>query len=152
MDILLSSTIFTALLFVSSEKLGQPVNPGSVESYFESLLNKLEPQAAQVYMPFLLWFKNLPEPGASVPFWRSTLYCSGVSLFFQSLFCIANTIYKDYAVRNRSYAANASWIDWPDRFASTAIRRGIMRAICGTSYARGSLSILGCSSLRLGLG
>ena len=58
-----------------AEKAGQP----QPESYFDSDSNSSAPQPAQRYVPGSKTWSYSPLNGASVPFWRRTWYCSGVS-------------------------------------------------------------------------
>src|SRR6185503_10758381 len=58
-----------------AEKAGQP----QPESYLASELNSSAPQPAQRYVPASKTWSYSPENGASVPFSRSTRYCSGSS-------------------------------------------------------------------------
>jgi len=56
-------------------KLGQP----QPASNFVSDSNSAAPQHTQVYCPSAVWFQYWPVKARSVPFWRVTRYCSGVS-------------------------------------------------------------------------
>src|SRR6266404_9126989 len=63
-----------------SQKLGQP----EPDSNFASELNSGFPQHTHTYFP-LSWLSTYsPVKGASVPFLRAILYCSGVSCCFHS--------------------------------------------------------------------
>src|SRR5271170_3500818 len=66
-------------------KLGHP----QCESNFVPDVNSWFPHAAHTYVPSSLLLTYLPVNAGSVPFCRSTRYCSGVSSFFHcsSVFC-----------------------------------------------------------------
>src|SRR6266699_2463169 len=61
--------------FTGVQKLGQPVP----ESNLASDLNSGAPQPMQWYMPVPLLFQYFPVNAGSVPHWRVTRNCSGVS-------------------------------------------------------------------------
>src|SRR5262249_43846444 len=65
----------TASATAGSVKLGQPVP----DSNFVSELNSSAPQAAHRYMPSSWQSQYSPVNAGSVPAWRSTWYCAGVS-------------------------------------------------------------------------
>src|SRR4051794_9476476 len=65
---------------IGAQKLGQPVP----ESNFWSALKSVRPQAAQTNTPFWWMLFNGLVKARSVPSLRSTLYCSGVRIFFHS--------------------------------------------------------------------
>src|SRR3954447_23637378 len=65
---------------IGAQKLGQPVP----ESNFWSSLKSVRPQAAQTNTPFWWMLFNGLVKARSVPSLRSTLYCSGVRIFFHS--------------------------------------------------------------------
>jgi hypothetical protein len=75
-----SFSIFMAFFETGEKKLGQPL----MELNFSPELNRGASQAAQTYLPSFLLFQYKPQKGGSVPFCRSTLYCSGVSFRFHS--------------------------------------------------------------------
>lgn len=66
--------------FLAESKLGHPVP----ESNLASLPNSSAPHAAHMYVPFSLLWSSLPLKARSVPFLRSTSYCSGVSFCLNS--------------------------------------------------------------------
>src|SRR3989344_3754874 len=68
----------------ASSKEGHPVP----ESNFVSEEKSGLPHATQRYTPSLSACKSFPENGASVPFSRSTRYCSGESFSFHSSFVV----------------------------------------------------------------
>src|SRR4051812_9552938 len=65
---------------IGAQKLGQPVP----ESNFWSALKSVRPQAAQTNTPFWWTLFSGLVKARSVPSLRSTLYCSGVRIFFHS--------------------------------------------------------------------
>src|SRR5262245_16503985 len=71
------STTFAATGF---QKLGHPVP----ESNFVSEPNNSWPQQTHRYVPASCLFQYSPVNARSVPFFRATRYCSGVSCFFHS--------------------------------------------------------------------
>src|SRR5262245_21148535 len=70
-----STSASTASVAVGAVKLGQPVP----ESNLASDENSSAPQPAQVYMASACASQNAPVKARSVPWRRSTSYCSGVS-------------------------------------------------------------------------
>src|SRR4051794_17801575 len=71
----LSGRVSTAAATAGSVKLGQPVP----DSNLVSEENSAAPQPAQWYIPSSFEWAYAPLNGGSVPFWRSTSYCAGVS-------------------------------------------------------------------------
>src|SRR5206468_5772121 len=72
---LLSDSVSTFSPSIGRSKLGQPVP----ESNLCSESNSGCPQATQTNWPGSLTSFSSLVNGASVPFWRTTSYCSGVS-------------------------------------------------------------------------
>src|SRR3954451_17265577 len=93
-----SSTLSSA---AGAEKAGQP-HP---ESYFASELKSSAPQQAQWYVPVSKTWSYSPVNGRSVPFSRSTWYCSGVSSarHCSSVFLIFSTL---FGLRNLEIVTN----------------------------------------------
>src|SRR5271154_1733468 len=79
------SSWFCTLPSMAWSKLGHP----QCESNFVPDVNNWFPHAAHTYVPSSLLLTYLPVNAGSVPFCRSTRYCSGVSSFFHcsSVFC-----------------------------------------------------------------
>jgi len=75
-----SGTSSTFPFEITSKKLGQP----DPDSNFVSDEKSGVPHAAHTYVPASLFSSSSPVNGASVPFSRRILYCSGVSRFSQS--------------------------------------------------------------------
>src|SRR3954447_12868706 len=75
MNRLLSASVSTCSSSIGRSKLGQPVP----ESNLCSELNRGCPQATQTNWPGSLTSLSSLVNGASVPFLRTTSYCSGVS-------------------------------------------------------------------------
>src|SRR5687767_1200927 len=76
-----SSCVATLLSETGAQKLGHPLP----ESYFVSEEKSSVPHPAHRYLPCSFVLTYAPVKARSVPFSRSTWYCSGVSSFFQSL-------------------------------------------------------------------
>ena len=74
--------VITALSEMGCQKLGQP----DPDSNFSRELKSSLPQQVQLYVPATLLLLYSPLNGGSVPLSRQILYCSGVSIFSQSLF------------------------------------------------------------------
>src|SRR5262245_11463532 len=75
-----SSCLLTASASVGAQKLGQPVP----ESNFVSDANSGAPQHTHLNMPSRFSRLSACENAGSVPCWRVTRYCSGVSSFRHS--------------------------------------------------------------------
>ena len=72
------------------QKLGQP----DPDSNFSRELKSSLPQQVQLYVPATLLLLYSPLNGGSVPLSRQILYCSGVSIFSQSLFDLFTVLSK----------------------------------------------------------
>src|SRR5689334_137608 len=75
MPYVVSVSSSTASALAGAKNAGQP----QPESYFVSERNSSVPQPAQRYVPSSKTWSYSPENGRSVPFSRSTWYCSGDS-------------------------------------------------------------------------
>src|SRR5450631_4321288 len=84
------------------KKLGQP----QPESNFESDRNNSCPQAAHLYTPGVVTPSYSPVNGRSVPFSRSTRYCSGVNSLRHS-----SSVFLIFSVMFILVALDSRWND-----------------------------------------
>src|SRR4029453_12692551 len=100
-----------------SQKLGQPVP----ESYFSSERNSSAPQAAQRYTPCSCSSQKAPVKARSVPFSRSTWYCSGDS-------CSRHSASDFWILADMSSPSRHSLVPPGETFGVLRLFRGHVRA------------------------